>query len=87
MLSSEQWTKVANELPLLEEIKTYWMSRDEGNGLITNMNGETNLKRVTFNMKLTEENHINLRDLLLPKWQIDGELKDNMTEITFARNN
>lgn len=87
-LNVEQWKLIADNLPLIEEISTYWLSRNDGSGLIAIMNRETNLKVVTLNMELStaRENYTDLCDLLYPKWQIDGELKSVMSKITFLRN-
>lgn len=86
-LNDKQWKLIAGNLPLLDEIKTYWESRNECNGLIDLMNRETNLKKVTLNMKVLPENYTILSDLLYPKWQIDEEFRNNLQEITLVRNN
>lgn len=86
-LDLQQWTMIVENLPYLDELKTQWHSSNKGNGLIALMNGDTNLKRVTFDMRHKIENHTILRDSLYPRWQIDGETQDIMKEIVFIRNN
>lgn len=82
---------IIDNLPHLIQIKAAWHPNDQQNGLIDLMSRETNLTKVTFAnefryYKYSRDQYNILRDLIHPKWILEGEAGDSMAEITFIQN-
>lgn len=85
ILDLQQWMMLVENMPNLIEIKTQWTSDRENDGLISLMEKEINVKRITI-LWILKKNLAILRSLVnSTEWQIEGETEGTLQNVTFIR--
>lgn len=84
VLDLQQWMVIVENMPNLIEIKTQWTPDRENDGLISLMDKEINVKRITI-LWILKKNCAVFRNLVKSKWQIEDETQGILQNVTFIR--